>query len=115
MEAADWDDVSLAKAKNGVTLVIADFNPAVGVAHLTAWSDRVLVAITAGRSSVELVRTTGELVRAAGLHLQHAVLLKARSDDITSGFAPLSEQEGAVTSPSTRPEADAGSGRSRVQ
>jgi capsular polysaccharide biosynthesis protein len=114
LETADWDDVALAKAKNGVTLVIADFDPAVGVDHLTAWSDRMIVAITAGRSSVELVRTTGELVRVAGLHLEHAVLLRARSDDITSGFTTLSEQDRAETS-TTQPEPDAGSGRSQVQ
>jgi len=115
LETADWDDVALAKAKNGVTLVIADFDPAVGVNHLTTWSDRVLVAITAARSSAELVRTTGELVRVAGLQLQHAVLLRARSDDITSGYSSPSEQDDAETSPSTRPEPDTGSGRSQVQ
>jgi capsular polysaccharide biosynthesis protein len=115
LDTADWDDVALAKAKNGVTLVIADFDPAVGVDHLAAWSDRVIVAITAGRSSVELVRTTGELVRVAGLHLQHAVLLKARGDDITSGFVTLSEQEAAEASPRSGEEPDAGSGRSHVQ
>jgi capsular polysaccharide biosynthesis protein len=113
LETADWDDVALAKAKNGVTLVIADFDPAVGVDYLAAWCDRVIVAVTAGRSSVELVRTTGELVRVAGLHLQHAVLLRARSGDITSGFTTSSEQDGAETT--TRLEPDAGSGRSYVQ
>jgi len=114
LEAADWDDVALAKAKNGVTLVLADADPAVGVDHLTTWSDRVVVAVTAGRSSVELVRTTGELVRAAGLHLQHAVLLGTRDDDISSGFTPLPEQDAVETSPTTRPEPDAAAGGSRV-
>jgi hypothetical protein len=115
LETADWDDVAVAKAKNGVTLVVADFDPAVGVDYLTAWSDRVIVAITAGRSSVELVRTTGDLVRVAGLHLQHAVLLGARRDDISSGFATLFEQDLAETSPTSRPEPDVASGRSHVQ
>jgi hypothetical protein len=115
LETANWDDVAVAKAKNGAILVIVDFDPAVGADYLTAWSDRVVVAITAGRSSAELVRTTGELVGVAGLHLQHAVLLKARSDDITSGFVTLSEQETDEAAPTNRPEPDAGSGRSRVQ
>jgi capsular polysaccharide biosynthesis protein len=115
LESADWDDVALAKAKNGVSLLIADFDPAVGVDHLTAWSDRVIVAVSAGRSSAELVRTTGELVRVAGLHLQHAVMLGGRGDDITSGFVTLSQQDTAEASPTSRPEPDSGSGRSQVQ
>jgi len=115
LETANWDDVALAKAKNGATLVIADFDPAVGVDHLTAWTDRAIVAVTAGQSSVELVRTTGELVRVAGLHLQHAVLLRARGDDITSGFVTLSEHDRAEVSPTMRPEPEADSGRSYVQ
>ncbi len=112
LEAVDWDDVALAKAKNGAILVLADFDPAVGVDHLTAWSDRVVVAVTAGRSRVELVRTTGELVRVAGLHLQHAVLLGARGDDISSGFTTSSEQDGVTTPSTTSAEPDPASGRS---
>jgi hypothetical protein len=114
LDAVGWDDVALAKAKNGVILVVADFDPAVGVDHLAAWADRVVVAVTAGRSSVELVRTTGELVRAAGLHLQHAVLLEARGDDISSGVMTVSEQSDAGATPTTRPGPDAAAGGSRV-
>ena len=86
LEAADWDDVALAKARNGVTLVLADLDPAVGVDHLSAWADDVVVAVTAGRSSVELVRTAGDLVRAAGLRLRGAVLLRTVRDDVSSGI-----------------------------
>jgi hypothetical protein len=62
-----------------------------------------------------LVRTTGELVRASGLHLQHAVLLGARSDDISSGFTTSSEWDITETASTTRPEPEAASARSRVQ
>jgi len=113
LQAADWDDVAVAKARSGPTLVIADFDPAVGVDHLTAWSDRVVVAVTSGRSSVELVRTAGELVRVAGLELEHAVLLRAPRDDISSGYMVLSEPGLAATT-ATRPEPDAGAGRSHA-
>ncbi len=112
LDTVDWDDVALAKAKNGAILVLADFDPAVGVDHLAAWSDRVVVAVTAGRSRVELVRTAGELVRVAGLHLQHAVLLEARVDDISSGFTTLAEQDGVTTPSTTSTESDPASGRS---
>jgi capsular polysaccharide biosynthesis protein len=86
IDSADWEDVELIKGRNGVTLILADLDPAVGVDHLTAWTDRVIVAVTAGKSSVELVRTTGDLVRCVGLHLRGAVLLKAVRDDMSSGL-----------------------------
>jgi len=96
--AAEWDDVTLAKARGGVTLVVADLDPAVGVDHLRAWTDDVLVAVTAGRSSVELVRTAGDLVRSVGLHLHGAVVLCAVRDDMSSGLATggAEEQENAA-------------------
>ena len=92
LEAADWDDVAVAKARNGVTLILADLDPAVGVDHLAAWSDDVVVAVTAGASSVELVRTAGDLIRSVRLRLRGAVLLNAVRDDVSSGIG-LSEGE----------------------
>jgi len=86
LEIADWDDVALAKVRTGTALILADLDPAVGVDHLVAWTDRVVVAVTAGRSSVELVRTAGDLVRSADLQLQCAVLLNAARDDTSSGL-----------------------------
>ena len=68
------------------TIVLADFDPVVGLDHLTPGSDDVIVAVTAGRSSVELVRTAGEMVRAAGLRLHAAMLLRAARDDGSSGL-----------------------------
>jgi hypothetical protein len=96
--AAEWDDVTLAKVRAGVILVVADLDPAVGVDHLRAWTDDVLVAVTAGRSSVELVRTAGDLVRSVGLHLHGAVVLRAVRDDMSSGLTTggANEQGNAV-------------------
>jgi hypothetical protein len=68
-------------------LILADVDTAVGLDHLAAWTDDVVVAVTAGRSSVELVRTTGDLVRSAGLTLHGALLLRALRDDVSSGKA----------------------------
>lgn len=84
----NWDKLEAATARQGVNLVLAELDPAVGADHLKAWADDVLVAVTAGRSSVELVRTAGDLVRAAGLHLGCAILLGAERDDTSSGMAP---------------------------
>ena len=79
-----------------VLLVLADLDPSVGADHLTAWTDRVVVVVTAGHSSAERVRTAADLVRAAALDLRFAALLRAERRDDSSGVAgfdrPLSVQ-----------------------
>lgn len=74
-----------------VCLVLADLDPAFGAYHLADWASRVLVAVTGGRSTAERVRTAGDLVRAAGLELSGALLLRADPRDGSSGtyLAPL--------------------------
>jgi len=92
IDSADWEEVALANGRNRVTLILADLDPAIGVDHLTGWTDSVIVAVTAGKSSVDLVRTAGDLVRSAGLHLRGAVLLEAVRDDTSSGVStPVGE------------------------
>jgi hypothetical protein len=85
IEAGRREDTALTSGKNRLTLALADFDPAIGVDHLSAWTDSVIVAVTAGRSSVELVRTAGDLIRSAGLRLRGALLLHAVGDDLSSG------------------------------
>ena len=70
-----------------VTLVLADLDPAVGADHLTAWTDRVIVVVTAGRSSAEKVRTVGDQIRTAGLDLRFAVLMHTERTDDSLGTA----------------------------
>jgi capsular polysaccharide biosynthesis protein len=111
LDSADWEDVALAKGRNGLTLILADLDPAVGVDHLTAWTDCVIVAVTGGKSSVELVRTTGDLVRSVGLHLRGAVLLRAVRDDMSSGIAAPSGERGTETSELTVSRPDDSVGR----
>jgi hypothetical protein len=74
-----------------VSLVLADLDAAVGADHLTAWADRVILVVTAGRSSVEKVRTVGEMVRAAGLDLRFAALLRTERMDESSGLGPIED------------------------
>jgi capsular polysaccharide biosynthesis protein len=107
---SNWEDVALANARNRVTLILADLDPAVGVDHLTAWTDSVIVAMTAGRSSVELVRTTSDLVRSVDLKLRGAVLLGAVRDDMSSGIAtPVGESGTETSEPAvSRPEESVG-------
>jgi hypothetical protein len=68
-----------------VTLVLADLDPAVGVEHLTPWTDRVIIVVTAGRSSAEGIRTAADLVRAAGLDLRFGALRHTEDADDSSG------------------------------
>ena len=88
LQAADWDDIARTKTGSGATLVMTDLDPAIGVDYLTAWTDHVLVAVTAGKSSAELVRTAGDLMRTAPLHVHGVVLLHAGGDDVSSGRPP---------------------------
>ena len=98
LDSADWEDVALARGRGGVTLVLADLDPGVGVDHLTAWTDRVIVAVTGGQSSAELVRTAGDLVRSVGLQLRGSVLLGAVSDDMSSGIETSAGERHTETS-----------------
>jgi hypothetical protein len=69
--------------------VLADLNPSIGVEHLTAWTQRVVVAVTAGASSAERVRSAGSMLRTAGLELWCAVLLHAEAADESSGLPSI--------------------------
>ena len=69
-----------------VTLVLADLDPEIGADHLKAWTDRVIIVVTAGRSSAEQIRTSADLVRSAGLDLRFAALLHAERTDHSSGL-----------------------------
>jgi capsular polysaccharide biosynthesis protein len=112
IDSADWEDVALAKGRNGVSLILADLDPGVGVDHLTAWTDCAIVAVTGGKSSAELVRTTGDLVRSVGLQLRGAVLLKAVADDMSSGITTRVGERGTETSEPAVSRPDKSVGRS---
>jgi capsular polysaccharide biosynthesis protein len=73
-------------------LVLADLDPMIGADHLTDWADDVVVVVTAGRSSVTLIRTAGDLIRSAGLRIRGVVLLRAEPDDNSFGSTPATRQ-----------------------
>jgi len=78
--------------RRDVTLVLADLDPSVGADHLAVWTKRVVIAVSGGLSSAERVRTAGDLVRAAGLDLRFAVLIRAHVTDESSGVAQLTAE-----------------------
>jgi hypothetical protein len=73
-----WDNAD-------VVLTLAEIDPAIGVEHLKSWADQVVLLVTAGRSSAELLRTTAGLIRSAALKLPFAVLVGADRTDESLG------------------------------
>ena len=107
----DDNDNSASPELADVTLILADLDPAVGVDHLTAWTDRVVVVVTAGRSSVERARTIGDQVRAAGLELRCGALLRTEHTDDSSGTSNL----GRPTSVQLRNDSEPAESGGRVE
>ena len=89
LEVGRWDegDSTPTPQLTDAILVLSDIEPAVGAYHLSAWTERVIVAVTAGRSSAERVRTVGDLVRTAGLDLRFAAVLHTERTDDSLGEA----------------------------
>ncbi|GAB3443575.1 hypothetical protein GCM10027517_22220 [Phycicoccus ginsengisoli] len=68
-----------------VVLVLAEVNPGVDAESLGTWVDQVIPLVTAGRATPELLETTGELLRAAGLSLPYVMLVGADETDESLG------------------------------
>jgi hypothetical protein len=75
-------------ASADVLLTIATLDPANGAEHLATWTTDAVVVVTAGRSAAPTLRSTGEMVRLAGLRLVSAVLVGADKADDSLGAAP---------------------------
>jgi len=68
-----------------VVLVLATIDPAIGADHVRGWARTAVAVVTAGRSTATALRSTGRIVRLAGIGLDSAVLLGADADDETAG------------------------------
>ncbi len=88
-ENEPWGD---AWKRADVVLALVEVDPAVGLEHLASWVDETVVLVTAGRSSAERLRTTRELIRAAGLGLPYALMINADRTDETLGL-PTADAE----------------------
>ena len=69
-----------------VVLVLAQVDPGIDAENLATWVAQVVPLVTAGLSTPELLETTGELVRAAGLSLPFAVMVGSDSTDQSVGL-----------------------------
>jgi hypothetical protein len=86
------------------SLALAEVEPAVGADHVRSWADEVIVLVAAGRSSAERLRTTGELIRSAGLRLLFAMMVGTDRTDESPGLGDAapgfwSAEGGAVSAP----------------
>jgi len=100
-----WDDGvnSPSPELRDFTLILAELDPAVGADYLTAWTDRVMVVITAGRSSVEKVRSVSDQVRAAGLDLRFGALVRTEPSDESIGTLNLVRPAPSQSRPEDEP------------
>lgn len=87
------DDVSWREAWEAADVVLAlvQVDPGIDAENLRTWVDRVVPVVTAGEASAELLETTAELVRAAGLVLPFAMLVGADRTDESFGAVALAE------------------------
>jgi hypothetical protein len=80
-----------------VVLVLADVDPGIDAENLASWVGQAVPMVTAGQSSAELLRTTAELVRTAGLGLPFALMLGADRADESLGLRPPDAVEATPT------------------
>ena len=77
-------------ASADLLLTIATLDPANGAEHLATWTTDVVVVTTAGRSATPTLKSTGEMIRLAGMRLVSAVLVGADKADDSLGATPAS-------------------------
>ncbi|GAA0606044.1 hypothetical protein HPO96_01995 [Kribbella sandramycini] len=82
-------DVQLDAAWEAADMVLslAVLSPALGADHLGSWSSRAAVVVTAGRSTATRIRSTGDMLRLAGLEIDTAIVLHADKTDEGIGVA----------------------------
>ena len=73
-------------AEADVVLVLADVDPGVDAENLGSWVHQVVPLVTAGASTPELLQTTAELLRTAGLSAPFALMLGAHETDESLGL-----------------------------
>lgn len=68
-----------------VVLALVEVDPGIDAEPLATWVDRVVPVVTAGAPTAELLSTTGDLVREAGLGLPFAMMVGCDSLDQSLG------------------------------
>jgi capsular polysaccharide biosynthesis protein len=74
----DWESAD-------VVLALVEVDPGIYADNLRSWVGRLVPLVTAGKSSPELLETTAELVRSAGLELPFVMMVGADETDESLG------------------------------
>lgn len=98
-------DLDTAWSEADLVLTLATVSPALGADHLRTWASRAVAVVTAGRSAVGTVTSTGELIRLAGVRLVSAIVVRADRTDESVG---VTDGETEDTAPDTGPEVSPG-------
>ncbi len=79
-----------------VVLALVEVDPGFDSENLGSWVDQVVPLVTAGRSTAELLETTAQLIRAAGLTLPFAMMVGSDDSDESLGLMDPSQAEPAA-------------------
>jgi len=75
-------------ASADLLLTIATLDPAFGAEHLATWTADVVVVVGAGRSAAATLKSTGAMIRLAGMRCVSSVLVGADTTDESLGTSP---------------------------
>jgi len=100
------EDLAAVYASADVLLTIATLDPTFGAEHLATWTADVVVVVSAGRSAAATLKSTGQMIRLAGMRLVSAVLVGADTTDESLGTSPaLSGVRRQLLAPGSRQSA----------
>jgi capsular polysaccharide biosynthesis protein len=78
--------IASAASAADIVLTLVSLDPAFGADHLTTWATDAIAVVTAGLSNAGAIRSTGEMVRIAGIRFDSAVLIGADDNDESLGM-----------------------------
>jgi capsular polysaccharide biosynthesis protein len=78
-----------------VVIALVEVDPGLDVENLRSWVDQVIPLVTAGASTAELLETTAELLRAAGLAVPFAMMVGADDSDQSLGLVDYLDEPSA--------------------
>jgi capsular polysaccharide biosynthesis protein len=82
-----------------VLLALVTLDPAYGADHLATWVTDAVAVVTAGRSTATTIRAAGEMLRAAGTHLDSVVVIGADKTDESLGAYSAASQPAPLQMP----------------
>jgi capsular polysaccharide biosynthesis protein len=77
-----------------VVLVLSTLDLGLGASHLASVADEAIIIVTAGRSNAVEIRSTADVIRAAGLTVRGAILVGSDNNDDSTGIMPNGRHAG---------------------